>query len=167
MEWWAKGTPEYSFCGGCLVRCVGGVPSSYELASSLAKNDAEVTAYGEMDCCFFSGNEEALQGFAREYLSLPKGEFQTVSGPAFSTDVLLRSMTDNGNTYFYLINTTWKEVLVKLKTEGKGKVTLLRTGAPLAGSIRLPPYALKSFIAPAGIQFLGLEATPCSMRVED
>ena len=93
------------------------------------------------------GMEDHLRAFAAAYRALPAVVMKEVGRQG---DVVLRQADYDGKSYFYVVNTDWKPVTVKLSVP-EGTRNLV-TGASLSGDAKLAlgPYQLMSFAAPAG-----------------
>ena len=94
------------------------------------------------------GMEPVLTPFAQAFRALPAVRFSDVPG---STDeVKIRSYSNGERTWFYAVNTSEKEVVIRFPVKEEGELVELVPNAEIsvaAGTfeVKLKPYELKSF----------------------
>ena len=97
------------------------------------------------------GSEDVLVPFMRAFRALPAVVFDDVPSEAGDSLVRVRQKEFDGKSYFYVVNTGEADVAVDVQFPPSTED--LVTGKQVGGTavpLRLKPYELRSFVAPAG-----------------
>ncbi|MBR6586412.1 MAG: hypothetical protein IKK82_03225, partial [Kiritimatiellae bacterium] len=94
--------------------------------------------------------EEHLASFAQAFRSLPPVRMNTLPGGGAS--LRLRHVNYAGRSWFYIVNCSDKKAVAKVAFPS-GTAELTGSCEKCEGrlALELPPYALRSFVAPAGM----------------
>jgi len=94
------------------------------------------------------GMEPELRAFSQAFRALPAVRFADV--PGSTETVKLRAYSDGSRTWFYVVNTSEKEAVVRFSVKKEGELIELAPNAEIsvaAGTfeVKLKPYELRSF----------------------
>lgn len=126
------------------------------LMQALISGDPDALMYGFADANLNVGHEQEIREFARVFTHLPKEKFQTALNAGLETDLVIRQLPKDGQTYLYVANPGYWHVEGKVNLQSRGQVYDLVSGRPVklvsengatALPISLAPYGLAAFRA--------------------
>lgn len=123
--------------------CVPGGDSEMEAWSvPLAKADPGVYACGGNGWMF--GTPRLRAPWLREYLALPPGRFEPISGVKDGA-VAFRAYDGKEGRFVYAVNVTDRPAQVQIKCDAGTRLLGAADGKPAKGDFELAPFALRSF----------------------
>jgi len=124
------------------------------LMQALISADPDALMYGFADANLNVGHEQEIREFARVFTHLPKEKFRAVLNTGLETNLVIRQLSKDGQTYLYVANPGYWYIEGKVKVKSRGQVYGLVSGKPVklvpeddagALSVSLAPYGLAAF----------------------
>lgn len=135
-----------------------GVHAREGFMQALVSADPEALMYGFNDANLNVGHEQEIRTFARVYTHLPAEKFDTALDTGFDSNLVIRTLTKDGQSYLYVVNPGYWQIEGELNLAAAGRLVDVVTGEAAQvqsqdGQTVLPvslePYGLTAFRADA------------------
>ena len=121
---------------------------------ALISADPDALMYGFNDANLCVGHEQEIREFAKVFTHLPKEKFETLLDTGFESNLVIRRLSKDGQTFLYVANPGYWQIEGTLKLAAGGKVydlvsgqavTLVTGDGATALPVSLAPFGLAAF----------------------